>query len=87
MMSNLTKVITGIGRFSYVNVWEPKSINGGDAKYSVSFIIPKSDKATIKKIKTAIEEAKKEGTSKLGRTYLDLCTSNLGTFFLCMEKW
>ncbi|WP_423739299.1 DUF2815 family protein [Clostridium tyrobutyricum] len=66
MMSNLTKVITGIGRFSYANVWEPKSINGGDAKYSVSFIIPKSDKATIKKIKAAIEEAKKEGTSKLG---------------------
>ncbi|OAA86794.1 hypothetical protein WY13_02188 [Clostridium ljungdahlii] len=33
MMSNLAKVITGVGRFSYANVWEAKSINGGDAKY------------------------------------------------------
>ena len=37
-----TKVITGITRLSYANVWEPKSINGGTEKYSVSIIIPKS---------------------------------------------
>lgn len=61
-----TKVITGKVRFSYANVWEPKSINGSDPKYSVSFIIPKSDKETIRKIKAAIEAAKKEGLSKLG---------------------
>ena len=24
-----TKVVTGIVRLSYANVWEPKSINGG----------------------------------------------------------
>ena len=30
-------------RWSYVNAWEPKSINGGTPKYSVSLIIPKSD--------------------------------------------
>lgn len=60
------KVITGKIRFSYANVWEPKSINGSDPKYSVSLIIPKSDKATLKKIKEAIEEAKKEGVAKLG---------------------
>ena len=41
---NPTKVITGPDtRWSYANVWEPKSINGGAAKYSVSLIIPKSD--------------------------------------------
>jgi len=61
-----TKVITGKVRFSYVNVWEPKSVNGSDPKYSVSLIIPKSDKETLKKIKAAIEIAKKEGLAKLG---------------------
>lgn len=60
------KVITGKVRFSYANVWEPKSINGSDPKYSVSLIIPKWDKVTLRKVKEAIEEAKKEGVAKLG---------------------
>ncbi len=48
---NPTKVITGVNtRWSYVNAWEPKSINGGAPKYSVSLIIPKSDTKTIEKI-------------------------------------
>lgn len=63
-MSN--KVITGKVRFSYANVWEAKSINGSDPKYSVSLIISKDDKDTLKKINAAIEEAKKEGVAKLG---------------------
>ena len=38
---NKTKVITGPRtRWSYANVWDPKSINGGTPKYSVSLIIP-----------------------------------------------
>lgn len=41
-VKNPTKVITGVVRLSYANVWEPKSINGGKEKYSVSVIIPKS---------------------------------------------
>lgn len=65
------KVITGKVRFSYANVWEPKSINGGDPKYSVSLIIPKADKATLNKVKEAIEAAKKEGISKLGGSIPD----------------
>ncbi|AWI03481.1 DUF2815 family protein [Clostridium drakei] len=65
------KVITGKVRFSYANVWEPKSINGGDPKYSVSLIIPKADKVTINKVKEAIEAAKKEGISKLGGSIPD----------------
>jgi hypothetical protein len=60
------KIITGKVRFSYANVWEPKSINGGEPKYSVCIIIPKTDKETLKKINDAIEGAKKEGVSKLG---------------------
>lgn len=44
---NTTKVVTGIVRLSYANVWEATSINGGTPKYSVSLIIPKSDTKTI----------------------------------------
>ena len=47
-MENLnTKVITGKVRFSYANVWEAKSINGSNPKYSISLLIPKSNKQTL----------------------------------------
>ena len=63
---NPTKVITGVNtRWSYANVWEAKSINGGAPKFSVSLIIPKSDTKTIEKIKAAIQAAYEEGESKL----------------------
>ena len=40
-IQNPTKVITGVNtRWSYANVWDAKSINGGAPKYSVSLIIP-----------------------------------------------
>ena len=65
-VNNPMKVITGPGtRWSYANVWEAKSINGGTPKFSVSLIIPKSDTKTIAKIKAAIEAAYHEGESKL----------------------
>lgn len=64
--SNPMKVITGPDtRWSYANVWEAKSINGGTPKYSVSLIIPKSDARTVSKIKAAIEAAYREGEAKL----------------------
>lgn len=63
---NPTKVITGVNtRWSYVNAWEPKSINGGAPKYSVSLIIPKSDTKTIERIQAAIQAAYEEGQGKL----------------------
>lgn len=63
----LTKVVTGKVRFSYLHVWEPTSIEEGqEKKYSVSLIIPKSDKATIAKLNKAIEAAKEAGKAKLG---------------------
>ena len=63
---NPCKVITGKDtRWSYANVWEPKAINGGAPKYSVSLIIPKSDTVTVAKIRAAIEAAYKEGEAKL----------------------
>lgn len=65
-ISNPMKVITGPDtRWSYANVWEAKSINGGAPKYSVSLIIPKSDTVTVNKIKAAIEAAYQEGQGKL----------------------
>ena len=64
--ANPTKVITGVKtRWSYANVWEPKSINGGAPKYSVSLIIPKSDTKTVTAVKNAIQAAYDEGQSKL----------------------
>ena len=55
---NPTKVITGKDtRWSYCNIWDAKSINGGTPKYSVSLIIPKADTATVQKIRAAIEAA------------------------------
>ena len=63
---NPTRVITGVKtRWSYANVWEPKSINGGSPKYSVSLIIPKSDTKTVTAVTNAIQAAYDEGQSKL----------------------
>jgi len=63
---NPTKVVTGIVRLSYANVHEPKSINGGAEKYSVSLIIPKSDSKTIEAINKAVDAAIEEGRGKFG---------------------
>ena len=65
-VNNPLKVVTGVNtRWSYVNAWEAKSINGGTPKFSVSLIIPKSDTKTVAKIKAAIEAAYHEGEAKL----------------------
>lgn len=63
---NTTKVVTGVVRLSYANVWEAVSINGGTPKYSVSLIIPKSDTKTIEAINAAVDVAIKEGAAKFG---------------------
>lgn len=61
--NSATKVIIPC-RISFANIWEPKSINGSEEKYSVSCIIPKSDKKTLTKIHNAIETAKEAGKAK-----------------------
>lgn len=64
---NKTKVITGINtRLSYFHGWEPASINGGEPKYSVSVLIPKTDKETVTAINKAIDAAIEEGVAKFG---------------------
>ena len=57
---NGTKVVTGKIRLSYANVFEP-GLQEGQARYSVSIIIPKSDTETIAAINKAVEEAKEQG--------------------------
>lgn len=64
--NNTTKVVTGIVRLSYANIWEPASVNGGTPKYSVSLIIPKSDTKTIAAINAAVDAAIKQGAAKFG---------------------
>lgn len=64
-----TKIVTGIVRLSYANVWEPKRpANNPEAKpkYSCSLIIPKSDKQTVAAINKAVDEAIQEGIGKFG---------------------
>ena len=58
-----TKVVIPC-RISFANIWEPRSINGSEEKYSVSCLIPKSDKATLTKIHKAIEAAKEAAKGK-----------------------
>lgn len=59
----VTKVIIPC-RISFANIWEPKSINGSEEKYSVSCLIPKTDKKTLAKIHKAVEAAKEDGKTR-----------------------
>ncbi|SCK04329.1 Protein of uncharacterised function (DUF2815) [uncultured Clostridium sp.] len=61
-----TKVTTGKVRLSYAHLFEPHAIDGNEPKYSVSVIIPKSDKETLQAIKEAVNEAKEQGKGKWG---------------------
>ena len=66
-----TKVITGKVRFSYCNIFEPRANeDGGDPKYSVTLLIPKSDTATVDNIKKAIAEARDNFCKKNGASAL-----------------
>ena len=59
-----TNVRIGETRFSFANVFEPKApMGGGDPKYSLCIIIPKSNKQAIKLVQEAIEAAKQQGKS------------------------
>lgn len=60
-----TRVVTGKVRLSYCHLFEPYSNDPEkEARYSVTILIPKSDKATLKKLNDAIEAAKEEGKTK-----------------------
>ena len=59
-------ITTGKVRASYVSIFQPKvPQNGGDPKYSVTLLIPKTDTATINGIYAEMEKAKQEGAQKV----------------------
>ena len=53
-----TQITTGRVRFSYVNAFHPRADQNGVEKYSVMLLIPKSDTATLAKMKAAAQAAK-----------------------------
>ncbi len=58
-------ITTGKVRASYVHIFQPRaSDNGGEPKYSVTLLIPKTDTNTINSIYAEIERAKQEGAQK-----------------------
>lgn len=66
----ITKVKTGLVRFSYANLFTPRAFaEGQEAKYSVSILIEKTDTKTISDITAAFENAKKEGVAKFGARF------------------
>lgn len=66
-----TKVVTGKVRFSFVNLFEPKAPQGGgEAKYSVTLLIPKSDAATVAAMRKAMQEARDNYCARHGAAAL-----------------
>lgn len=64
--ANPTRIVTGEVRFSYANLLNPRvGPNGGEPKFSVTILVPKSDVATKQRIDAAIEAAKQNGKSKV----------------------
>lgn len=59
------KVLTGECRLSYANLVTPRAAKqGGEEKYSVTLLIPKTDYTTKADIDASIEAAAKEAVSK-----------------------
>lgn len=66
-MASTTQITTGKVRFSYCNLFEPRAVQEGqEPKYSVTLLIPKSDKATLAKINEAVKAAKADYAQKHG---------------------
>jgi len=61
-----SKVTTGKVRLSYTHLFEAAAIDGNEPKFSVSVIISKNDKDTLKAIKDAVDEVKETGKAKWG---------------------
>lgn len=59
-----TKMVTGKVRLSYANIWEPKANDQGQLKYSCALLIPKSDKETLRKVKTIVDALKAEAATQ-----------------------
>lgn len=70
-MGNL---VTGKVRFSYANVFEPRAVNGGEEKYSLTILIPKSDVNTKQRIDAEINKTIQEN---IADTFKGVMPNNL----------
>ena len=61
MALNQNQMTTGEVRLSYAHLYEPYSNNGGEPKYSVTVLMPKSDAAAKARLDAAFEAAKQKG--------------------------
>lgn len=69
------KVVTGKVRLSYVTVFEPRAVSeGGEKKYSISILIPKTDKKAIQQIEKAVQKVIDQGSDILGKSKKGLKT-------------
>ena len=67
MQSAKVKVVSNKVRFSYANVFQAKAaMEGGTPKYSVSILIPKSDKEGVAKFQKAFEDCKAANAAFFG---------------------
>jgi len=67
MALRANQVVTGEVRLCFVNLFKARAMNEGETpKYGAMVLIPKSDKATLKKWEAALEVAKQEGKAKFG---------------------
>lgn len=58
-----TKCLTGEVRLSFTHLDTPHSSNGGEAKYSCTMLIPKTDTATYTDLKVALDAAYERGVT------------------------
>lgn len=66
-----TKVVTGKVRFSFAHLFEPQTPQGGgDPKFSVTLLIPKSDTVTVDRMKKAMAEARENYCKRNGASAL-----------------
>lgn len=60
----MNNLVTGKVRFSYANVFEPRAAqNGGEPKYSVTLLIPKTDNVTYQRIIAEINKTLQENVA------------------------
>lgn len=58
------KVMLSNVRINYANIWEPRSYEGADPKYSLSAIIPKDNGELVEKVRKAIDAAIEDGKAR-----------------------
>lgn len=65
IQANPQRIITGEARFSFVHLLKPRENQfGGEPRYSVTILVPKSDVATKQLIDSAIEASIQRGVSE-----------------------